>query len=290
MQHKSEQDLHWRQAKLLRRLQHGGMRQQLPPETAALCQRAVGHCDHMVAGLPGEQIIFNTPAAQMIQHLIDGAVIAVITGKQFLHIPGVKIGDAPAEDFALADQILHAADGLLQRNAAPPMEQVEIQMVCAHAAQRVLTGEENVLMSGIVGIDFRNKEQIVPSALLQHAADQRLRLTGAIHFGCVDKTDARVNTGQQGGLLFDNGTASLPKEPGAQPQGGDTSAGMQCVFHAHTVSSSMMRTIIFTTSPGCSSTNLNASGYWRSVHSWVINPSVWILPLANCSSASSYSS
>ena len=72
---------------------------------------------------------------QVIQHLIVGWMSRAGDRCDFFEVVDVEIADAPGADLALGRERLEPGNGLLERHAAPPVQQVAIEPVCAQPAQ-----------------------------------------------------------------------------------------------------------------------------------------------------------
>ena len=71
----------------------------------------------------------------MVEHLVHLAVPALRDRPELLHIIDVEVGDAPGPDQALGAQLLEAAHRLLQRVVAPPVVEIEVEVLLPHALE-----------------------------------------------------------------------------------------------------------------------------------------------------------
>ncbi len=106
---------------------------------ATLLDRAIGHDRHAMLRQPRDQVIFGTTPGQVVEDLVGLAPFAAARDK-FLHVFGVEVADAPAQDLAGRDQSLHCLDRFGQRHAPTPMQQVQVEPVGPEPVQARFAG------------------------------------------------------------------------------------------------------------------------------------------------------
>ena len=79
---------------------------------------------------------------QVIEHLVAGDRVLAQQRARLLQIGDVEVRDAERADLALVDQLLERAQRLGQRDAAAPVQQVDVEVVGAEAAQALLAGAQ----------------------------------------------------------------------------------------------------------------------------------------------------
>ena len=117
-------------------------------------------------------------------------------------------------DLAGARQRLEARDRLGKRDAARPMQEVEVEPVGPEPAQAALAGLDDALAARVVGIDLADEEDLsrqVPNRL----ADELLGPALAVHLGGVDQGHAELDAEPERRDLLRSAAAVLPHAPGA---------------------------------------------------------------------------
>ena len=82
-------NLCWRRADPL-----GEVRKLMIGKEATLFDRAIDHDGDVPSCQPREKVMFGTAAAEVVQDLVRGAVVAA-SREQFLHVVRIEIADAP---------------------------------------------------------------------------------------------------------------------------------------------------------------------------------------------------
>ena len=98
----------------------------------------------------------------------------------------VEIGDAPAQDLARRAQPLERVDGFAERNAAAPMQEIEIEPIRAEPLEAALAGRDRAFSAGVVRIHLAHYKQAVAPAGHRSRHDF-LRAAVAVHLGRVDE-------------------------------------------------------------------------------------------------------
>ena len=188
-----------------------------------LSQRRVGHGLYTALALPGQQRKLDGARLQAVVELIAlrrGAKRQRLLGleplREFVH---VEIADAELANEPPLPQIVQAAQCLPERLRATPVQQVEIQIVTAHACDRSLAGTHGALARSMIGQHFADDEQLIAprgTEALQGPADDALGAAVTVHLGRVEQpiTD-RQRMRDRGNLLRLRGARSAHL-PGAQ--------------------------------------------------------------------------
>ncbi len=100
----------------------------------ALLDRAVGHDRHPVTRKPRYQVVFRATPGKVVEDLV-GLTACAAARDEFLHVVGVEIADAPAQDLARRDQPLHGLDRLGERNIAAPVQEIQVEPVGAQPSR-----------------------------------------------------------------------------------------------------------------------------------------------------------
>ncbi len=182
-----------------------------------LAERRIGHHHHVRLTALVEQLPFDAAAAEVIEHLVGRAVVAVRRTNDRCRASGVEVADTPLPDLAVLHQRLEGADGLLDRHRARPMQQIEIEAIGLEPFQAALAGRQHALARGVVRIDLADKENLVAPAgqrLRQHLLGTAL----AIHLGGVNEPDAEVQGELYGGHLARTLRLALAHPPRADAQ------------------------------------------------------------------------
>lgn len=87
---------------------------------------------------PGQQVVLDAAAGQVIEHLVRLHRVAAGSLDQFLHIRKVEITDAPVLDFPGLCQGLEGRERFFEWDFFPPMKQVEVKMVGPEALETAL--------------------------------------------------------------------------------------------------------------------------------------------------------
>ena len=183
----------------------------------ALAQRRVGH-DHDLGLLAlGQELPLDAARAQVIEHLVGGAVAAAGHAGELGHVAGVEVADAPVADLAVLAEGLEGLDRLGQRVGAAPVQEVEVEAVGLEALEAALAGGDGALARGVVGIDLADEVDVVAQGA-HGVADDLLGLALAVHLGGVDEAQAELEAElhrlELGGPLG----GALAHAPGAETQ------------------------------------------------------------------------
>jgi hypothetical protein len=184
------------------------------------------------ACIHGQQVELHTARAQIIEQLVDGAVLAALDLLQPPHGPQVEVGHAPAGDHPLVHQLLEGGDGLFQRNPAFPVQQIEVQPVGPQPFQRLFAGQHHLHFRGVLGPDLGDQKYLVapPGDDLAH---QPFGTAVAVELGRVDQGQAQVDSPRQSLLLLIAPGGVVAQFPGALAQGGNGRTVCECDEAGH---------------------------------------------------------
>ena len=121
---------------------------QQPP---ALPQWRVGHQRDLPFGAPRQQVVLDAAAADMVQHLVAGALRAARQPHQFLHVAGVEVRHTPVADLPRGPQRLECLHCLGQRMAATPVQQIEVDPVGTQPLQTALARRRHACAEAFCG-------------------------------------------------------------------------------------------------------------------------------------------
>jgi len=93
----------------------------------AFVEGRVRHHVDVRAGAKGQQVELDAAAREVVEHLVGTHPLAPRHARELLDILHVEVGDTPERDLSRGHQRLERLDGLLQRDAAAPMQQVEVE-------------------------------------------------------------------------------------------------------------------------------------------------------------------
>ncbi len=93
----------------------------VPQQPPALPDRRVGHHRHRPLAAPRQQVELDAARLEVVQHLVGEAA-----RRQRLHLVHVEIRHAPAPDLARLAQPLERLRRLLDRRAARPVQQIQV--------------------------------------------------------------------------------------------------------------------------------------------------------------------
>ncbi len=198
-----------------------------PMDQARLVHRAIGHRRHVAALHPGQKVVLNAAAVQVVQDLIGGAGAAA-RACQFLHVGDIEVGDAPMADLAGRDQRLHRLHRLGEWHAAAPVQQIEVEPVGVQPLQALLAGPRQAGAGGVLRIGLRNEEHPVPETA-EGDGQEALGRAVAVHLCCIDEREAVLDPRPDRGGLRGAAVASLAHPPGALAQRRDRLTA----WHAH---------------------------------------------------------
>ena len=108
------------------------------------------------------------------------------------HVGGVEIGDAPAHDLAVATQPLERVDRFGERNAAAPVQQIEIEAIGARAAAGCARRRRSRCCApALCGYTLLTTKTSSRRPAIARA-DDLLGAAVAVHLGRVDERHAEV--------------------------------------------------------------------------------------------------
>src|ERR1700730_17437863 len=81
-----------------------------------------------------------------------------------------------------------AVHGLIQRDVAPPMQEIEIKTVCPQSPQAAIAGDDHIVATGVLRQHLADQEDFIATTL-NRLADQNFGLTVGIHFRGVDQSE-----------------------------------------------------------------------------------------------------
>ncbi len=187
------------------------------PQQRPLAQRRIGHHHDAAPAALLEQLPFDAAAAEVIEHLVGRAVLALRHARQLVHVVDVEVAHAPGVDLAVLLQGLEGLHRLGQRIGAAPMQEIEIEPIRLEPLQAALAGGNRPLARGVVRIDLADEEEIVapPGDGL---ADDGLRHAFAVHLGRIDQPHAELDPQLHRRQLGRPLGRALAHAPGAEPQ------------------------------------------------------------------------
>src|SRR5213594_3448073 len=98
---------------------------------AARAEGAVGDDGHPVALAPREDRVLDRPLLEVVEDLVARDAIGPGERQGPLELARVEVADAVVADLSVAHEPLEARDRLLERVAARPVEEVEVEAVGA---------------------------------------------------------------------------------------------------------------------------------------------------------------
>ncbi|MNE29509.1 hypothetical protein D3C80_1229920 [compost metagenome] len=152
----------------------------------------------------------------MIEHLIHCTVLPAGNLEQLLHILRIQVGHAPALNFTCSYQCLHAFNGFFQGDIAPPVQQIQVQMVGAQTFQAVFTAAGKLPLSGIMRIHLGDQKDVITDAA-DSLTNQFLGAPVPVHFSGIDQVHAEFHTQAQGCNFLGSVRCSFSYIPGALP-------------------------------------------------------------------------
>lgn len=113
--------------------------------------------------------------------VIGGAVLTVWQGNDAFHIIHVQIAHAPLPDFSLLLQFHQSTDSLGERVTTYPMQQIEVDIVCAEPLQTPFAGTFGSFITCIAGQHFTDDKSFI--ATIAHGFAHKVFRT--VHLGSV---------------------------------------------------------------------------------------------------------
>src|SRR5438094_10477311 len=105
------------------------------------------------------KIEFDFAVLQVVEHLVRGAVAAVIKREQFFHVVNIEVRHAPAFDFSRGTELLKSLYRLLECWCPfAPVQEVKIDCVNAQALETAFAGLGQLRSRRMERINFRDNE------------------------------------------------------------------------------------------------------------------------------------
>ncbi len=183
----------------------------------------------------GKQVKLRATVLRVIENLVRRAGTDVIS--EFLQVVHVKVGHAPRPDFTRRAQPFKGRHSFGQRNAAAPVQEVEVDHVRTQPAQAALTGGRQPLSAGVVRVDFAHHEHTLT---LTHdgLADDFLGTAISVHLRRVDECHPQIDAQSQRGNFFLGRVSAFAHLPGALSEHGHRrSVWQRDRFHKHVAES-----------------------------------------------------
>ena len=141
------------------------------------------------------------------------------------HLLDVEVAHAGKARLARCAELDHRSHGVLDRVlAAPPVQEVEVDVIGAEALERALAGGECALVGRVRGKDLGGDEDAV--ALARHGfGDDLLGLAVGVHLGRVDVGQAELDAEPERRDLVLLEAPVLTHVPGALADDADRNAG-----------------------------------------------------------------
>ena len=125
--------------------------------------------------------------------MICGATAAVGNRKKLIHIASVEVRHSPRTDQAVGSKRFEAGDGVHKRNAAAPVQQVEVEMIGSQALEAALAGGNRSMPGRVVRVDLADQKNLV-ALPFDRATHYFLCAAIAIHLGGVDQRHAEIDS------------------------------------------------------------------------------------------------
>jgi hypothetical protein len=150
-----------------------------------------------VALAPGQHLVLDATLGGVVEDLIAGDAPRAGESAGVIEPLGVEVGEAPPADRAVLRQLLEGGDGVVERMRAGPVEQVEIDLIGAEAAQAPFAGDDGAAPGGVLGEHLADQEDLVAPAG-DGLADQLLDRARAVHLRGVEERHPGVEAGAEG--------------------------------------------------------------------------------------------
>src|SRR5882724_252077 len=163
---------------------------------AARAEGAVAHHGDAPGDAPRDNRVLDRALLEVIEDLVARDALGAGERGRALQLLDAEVADAPGVDLPLAPELLEGRDGVRQRVAARPMEEVAVEAVGAQAAEARLARARHTRARGVLGQHLGDEEDLVapPGDRL---ADQLLDAAGAVHLRRVDVRHAGVEPGAE---------------------------------------------------------------------------------------------
>src|SRR5262245_34796263 len=181
-------------------------------EKPALFDGRVSHEWDLALTTPWQQVMLDTAAREVVQHLIRLASRAFRNRHQFFHIRNVEVADAPVPDPAGSNKLFKTIHRLFQRNGFTPVEKININVIGFEAPQASFAGFDRAACCRITGQHLADEYHFL-AASADRFTDELLRGAVAIHFSGVDQRHPKVYTSLQGKNFLASRTFPLAKFP-----------------------------------------------------------------------------
>lgn len=112
-------------------------------------------------------------------------------------------------------QALQTLNRLSEWYAAPPVVEVQVEIVGFQAFQALLAGTAHIIAACVFGQDLGDDKKALTVIGRYGFANQRLALAAAVHLGGVDKGHAMLDASAQGGDLLCTLVGAVAYLPGA---------------------------------------------------------------------------
>src|SRR6185369_7621183 len=183
----------------------------------ALVQRGIRHDADALLSAPRQQVVLDAAARGVVEHLVGGEPVAAGEAAQLLEIRHVEVRHTPALDLAALDEAFERLDRLRERDAAAPMQQVEVDAVDPEALERTVARCHQLLARGMVRIELRHQVHLVAAAA-DGLAHDLLRAAIAIHLRGVDEVQPEIEARAQRRHFARAVRAGLSYVPGPEAQ------------------------------------------------------------------------
>ena len=100
---------------------------------------------------PGQQVVLDAAAGQVVEHLVGGTSLAARQRDELLHVATSKLLTPQWRILPVALQLVEGVERLLERHAAPPVQQVQVEPVGAEPLQAALAGGDRPAPRGVLG-------------------------------------------------------------------------------------------------------------------------------------------
>src|SRR5256885_10058125 len=174
----------------------------------------------------GKQIPFDAAQTKVIEHLICGAAAAVGNRKELVHVASVEIRHAPGADVPVGNKRFERGNSMGKRNAAAPMQQIQVEIVGSQALEAALARDNRSLPRCVVRVDLADQKNVV-ALTLDCLSDYFLSATVAVHLGGVDQRHPEVDSQLQCGDFALAVARTLPHLPSPEAENGHQSARWQ---------------------------------------------------------------